>query len=396
MAASKSASLDSTGVKKLGLDLDRLLNIKRSIESDTSSGLYDGAVFIVARHGQIAMQVAVGRADVSKNRPAKVDDVYFIMSLTKQMTVVRVLMDIEKGKFDLTTPIKEVIPEFGIKGKQNINVWHILTHTSGLNTETPFTLPIDKMGVIEQVVATLSNERVLYTPGKIMTYNAITNHALVAAMVQRLDEKKRTFRQILWDDVFKPIGMMETYLSLQDRFRERLVPVIVRDKTPGIFDPSLIEAMNIFANDEMELPSGGGVSTAMDVFLFSEMLRRGGELNGTRLLSPETVKLAITNQTGDMVNHLHDYMREMYGWPEYPAYIGLSFFLRGDGIFPHPFGLNTSPHTYGGLGAGSTMFWIDPERDLTFVFLSAGLLEEGRSYMRLQRLSDLVISSVVG
>jgi CubicO group peptidase (beta-lactamase class C family) len=68
------------------------------------------------------------------------------MSLTKQMTAVRVLMDVEKGKFDLTTPIKDVIPEFGIKGKQNINVWHILTHTSGLNTETPFTLRLIRWG----------------------------------------------------------------------------------------------------------------------------------------------------------------------------------------------------------------------------------------------------------
>jgi hypothetical protein len=42
------------------------------------------------------------------------------------------------------------------------------------------------------------------------------------------------------------------------------------------------------------------------------------------------------------------------------------------------------------------MFWIDPERDLSFIFLSAGLLEEGRSFLRHQRLSDLVVSSVVG
>jgi len=395
MASVKNAALDSAGIRKLGLDPDRLLNIRKAIEKDTASGLYDGAVFIVARHGQIAMHEAVGLSDLSKNRPTKIDDVFFIMSLTKQMTVVRVLMDIEKGKFDLTTPIKDVIPEFGIKGKQNINVWHILTHTSGINTEIPFTLPVDKLGVIEQVVATLSNERVLYLPGTIMTYNATTAHAIVAAMVQRLDEKKRPFRQILWDDVFKPIGMMETSLSLQDRFKDRLVPIIVRDKTPGIFDPSLIEAMNILANEEMELPSGGGVSTAMDVFIFSEMLRKGGELNGVRLLSPETIKLAVKNHTGDMVNHLLDYMREMYGWPLFPANIGLSFFLRGEGHYPHPFGVGTSPKTYGGLGAGSTMFWIDPERDLTFVFLSAGLLEEGRSFLRHQRLSDLVISSVV-
>jgi CubicO group peptidase (beta-lactamase class C family) len=396
MSETKQVKIDDAAIRKLGLDPERLDRVKHVIEQDTANGLYDGAVWIVARHGTIAMHEAVGSTDLTKNRPAKIDDYFFIMSLTKQMTVVRVLMDIERGKFDLTTPIKDVIPEFGIKGKQNITVWHILTHTSGLNTEIPFTLPVDKLGVIEQVVATLSNERVLYLPGTLMTYNAITAHALVAAMVQRLDEKKRPFRQILLEDVYQPLGMKNTTFSLVDRFKERLVPIVLRDKTPGLFDAPLIEAMNFLSNEEMELPAGGGISTAYDVFLFAEMLRRCGELNGTRILSPETIKIAVTNQTGTLVNHLMDYMREMYGWPQYPAYIGLSFFLRGEGTFPHPFGVGTSPATYGGLGAGSTMFWVDPERDLSFIFLSAGLMEEGRSFMRLQRLSDVVLSAVVG
>ena len=81
--------------------------------------------------------------------------------------------------------------------------------------------------------------------------------------------------------------------------------------------------------------------------------------------------------------------------PIFPAYLGLSFFLRGKGHFPTPHGLTASPGTFGGMGAGSTLFWVDPERDLTFVFLSAGLLEDGRSILRHQRLSDMVIASVV-
>ena len=157
----------------------------------------------------------------------------------------------------------------------------------------------------------------------------------------------------------------------------------------------LVEGINSIITEESELPSGGAVSTAHDLFLFAEMLRRGGQLNGTRVLSPETVDLATTNQTGELPNHLMDYMREMYGWPEIPAYIGLTFFVRGTGLFPTPLGLTTSPRTFGGLGLGSTVFWVDPERALTYVFLSAGLMEEGRSIMRHQRLSDMVVAAVV-
>jgi CubicO group peptidase (beta-lactamase class C family) len=125
------------------------------------------------------------------------------------------------------------------------------------------------------------------------------------------------------------------------------------------------------------------------------MLRREGELDGVRLLSPAIVQLAVTNHTGVHPNDLFDYAREMYGWPEWPAYLGLSFFLRGVGVFPTPLGINTSPRTFAGLGAGSTVFWVDPERDLTFVCFTAGLLEEGASMLRFQRLSDLVVSAVV-
>ena len=93
----KTGEIDAAAVRKLGLDPDRLSQVKQVIEQDTAKGLYDGAVFIVARHGTIVVHEAVGSTDLAKKRPAKLDDYFFIMSLTKQMTVVRVLMDIEKG-----------------------------------------------------------------------------------------------------------------------------------------------------------------------------------------------------------------------------------------------------------------------------------------------------------
>jgi CubicO group peptidase (beta-lactamase class C family) len=376
-----------------GFDPDRLLKLKQAIEADTCRTAYDGAEVLVARGGSVVMHEAIGHTNLAEKRKAAIGDIYFIMSLTKQMTVARVLMDIENGKFELTTPVAEIIPEFGIKGKQNITVWHILTHTSGINTEIPFTLPLDRIVDIEAVTAALCNERLLYLPGSLVTYNAITAHAIVSVMVQRLDEKKRPFRRILAEDIFEPLGMTQTALGLPEHLKERLVPIVMRDRTPGLFDAGVIESMNFLITEASELPAGGAVSTVNDVFLFAEMLRKGGEHNGRRILSPASIRTATTNQTGEMTNHLMDYMREMYGWPSFPAYLGLSFFLRGDGVFPSPFGLQTSSGTYGGLGAGSAIFWIDPERDLTFVCLSAGLMEEGKSFLRFQRLSDLAVSA---
>jgi CubicO group peptidase (beta-lactamase class C family) len=393
MGEKDAFSTDIVDAKKVGLDPDRLQRLKQAIEEDTTQGMYDGAVFIVARHGKVALYEAVGKTDLEKDRQAKLDDIFLVMSVTKKLTGVRVLMDVERGKFTLNTPVCEVIPEFGTKGKQNVTVYHILNHTSGLNTEIPFGLPIDQLANIEGVTAAMSNERLFILPGTMVTYNAVTSFSLLAVMVQRLDERDRPFRQIMAEDLFGPLGMTDTALGLPDRFRDRIVPLAVRDRSPGLFEPVLMEAINLMMTEETEAPAGGAVSTAADIFRFAEMLRRGGELNGTRILSPGMVKMATTNHTGDLPNHIFDYAREMHGWPVWPAYLGLSFFVRGEGTFPTYLGVNTSPGTFAGLGAGSTMFWVDPERDLTFVLLTAGLLEEKNNTMRHQRLSDLVVAA---
>ena len=119
------------------------------------------------------------------------------------------------------------------------------------------------------------------------------------------------------------------------------------------------------------------------------------DLDDVRILSPAIIDLATTNHTDLMPNGLWNYACELHGWDEFPAYLGLSFFLRGVGIFPTYFGTMATAGTFGGIGAGSTIFWVDPERDVTFVCFTAGLLEESNSLLRFQRLSDLVHAAVV-
>jgi CubicO group peptidase (beta-lactamase class C family) len=378
-----------------GFSVERLNRLRKAIESDTSKGLYDGAVFLVARGGNIVMYEAVGHTDLENKRAAGKDDAFFIMSITKQLTTTLVLMRVERGEVSLSTKVADIIPKFGKKGKRNVTVQHLLTHMSGISTEMPPGLPLDQVGNLQTYVAAACEQRLLVMPGKGVSYNPFTAHAILGEMVRRLDGGKRPFRRIMAEDLFQPLGMNNTAMGLRPDLVERRVPVVVRDLTPGMFEPALLEATNILFAEDTEIPAGGVFSTALDIYRFSEMYRRGGEYEGKRFLSPAMAHLATTNHTGTHRNELFDYAREEYGWPEFPAYIGLSFFLRGEGLFPTPLGLTTSPRTFAGLGAGSTLFWVDPERDLTFVCLTAGLLEEVASECRFQRLSDLVVAAVV-
>jgi len=107
------------------------------------------------------------------------------------------------------------------------------------------------------------------------------------------------------------------------------------------------------------------------------------------------VDLATTNHTGDMEDRLWEPMRVAMQWARIPATRGLSFWLRGTGVFPSHFGSLASSRTFGHAGASSIMAWADPVRDLIFIGLTSGLIEEPRSIMRWHLFSDLAQACVV-
>ena len=170
---------------------------------------------------------------------------------------------------------------------------------------------------------------------------------------------------------------------------------MIRDPNPNVFGGALLVRMNTLVNETSEIPSGGALTTGADMFRFAEMLRRGGQLDGACILFPATIRLATSNHTGERPNNLMVMTRELEGMDEYPAYLGLGFILRGHGIFLTPLGTLSSPGTFGALGIGSMVFWVDPERDLSFVCLTSGLLGQFNNYHRFQRLSDLAQSAGV-
>jgi len=379
---------------ELGFDSTRLARLTTAINTDIDREQYDGAVVMVARGGEVALAEALGFSERASRRPARMDDVFCLFSVTKALTTTAVLQCVDRGDLALTTRVADIIPEFGCKGKQRVIVAQLLTHTAGMSAGVP-PVPPDLVGNLEAVVAAACQQGPESLPGQQVTYSPMTAHAVLAGIVRRLDGGTRSFREILADEIFQPLGMRETSLGLRKDLAERRVPVVVRDQREGLFPPAMLEAFNFLLTEETEIPGGGAVSTAADILRFAEALRCGGELDGVRILSPAIIELATTNHTGLRPNSLWNYARELRGWDEFPAFLGLSFFLRGTGIFPTYFGTLASPGTFGAIGAGSTLFWVEPERDLTFVCLTAGLLEESYSMERFQRLSDLVLAAVI-
>lgn len=379
-----------------GLDLERLAHLKSVIEQDIERKAYDGAVIVVSRQGQIGLHEAIGYADRTSNTTMRKDHVFSIFSTTKALTNVLTFRCIERGLFALTTSVSDIIPEFAGRGREKITIYHLMTHMSGLpSVLTPKEgMYIDRL---DEIIAALC-ENVFPTepPGQHVAYSPMCNHALLGEVCRRVDEKNRSYRDIVHEDIFGPLGMKDSSIGVRKDLRARKIVPVFLDPFP--FDHrgrSDSKRDSAFEEQDAEMPWVGSISTASDFHRFADMLRRGGEFEGTRIVSPALLDKATRNQTGDKPNELYKGLMSQQGWEPCPAYIGIGFMLRGDAICHHHFGTLTSPRTFGNFGAGSSLFWVDPERQMTFVCFTAGVMNEARNIERFQKLSDIAISAAI-
>jgi len=380
-----------------GFSSERLGLLRQAIEGDIASGRYHGAVVMVAREGEVALHEAIGHSHQPSGTVAAHDDVFSLFSLSKAFTNVLALRWIEQGRFALTTRVAEVIPEFAGGLRERITFYHLLSHQSGIPTMFS---PVPGMNLdvlADMVQAACAHVHCTEMPGEQVSYAPMIGQLLLGEAVRRTDPAGRAFRDIADQEIFAPLGMTSTAFGVRADLRARHRPVV---PMAGLELPPHPSTNNLayhsaFLEEHAEMPWVGAVSTASDLFRFAEMLRLDGELDGTRILGPAMLERATTNCTGDRQNNLYGDLAMRRGWDRYPATIGLGFFLRGETIYPHQFGTLASPRTFGNNGAGSTVLWVDPARDITFTCVTAGVMEEGRNIERFQRLSDLVLAAAL-
>jgi len=378
------------------LNEERLGHLQRVIAEDVDAGRYYGAVIAVARGGRVGLHAAIGHGDAARKQPLKVDSVFSIFSVTKAITNVLVLRSIELGRFALTSRISDLVPEFSPGVRNEITVFHLLTHTSGLPMvfEVKPGMFIDRFD--EMVAAVCANVLPAEPPGERVAYSPLVNHVLLGEALRRTDPTRRSYRAIVQEELFTPLKMRDSSVGLRRDLRARHVVPDLRGNFP-ITHPghSNLGPNGAFQEEDAEMPWVGVASTVPDMLRFAEMLRRRGELDGARILSAATLELATRNWTGEKPNELTTARAQQRGWPPEPAYMGLGFALRGTAICHHLFGTLASPGTFGNHGAGSTIYWVDPARDVSFVCLTAGVMDSLDNIERFQRLSDIALSAAI-
>jgi CubicO group peptidase (beta-lactamase class C family) len=397
-----------------GFDRARLARIDDHFAGFVDDGRLPGWLILVARGGRIAYLSAYGMRDREQSLPVEPDTVWRLASMTKPVTSVAAMMLYEEGAFELKDPIARWIPSFehmrvyrsgnALKpdtrpATEPIRVWHLLTHTAGLTYGFHHTHPVDAMyrsagfewgsppgADLEACCDAWASLPLLFEPGSEFNYSVATDvlgRLVEAISGQTLDEFFRT-------RIFDPLGMSETAFWAQEPFVDRLAAAYVANPS-GPSAPALPSKSFTATNRPTSLSGGGGlVGTAGDYFRFAEMLRRGGELDGARLLSPRTVSYMTRNQLPGGAD-LEHFGRPLFAETTFDGVgFGLGFSVVID---PAAGKVLTSLGEFGWGGAFSTAFWVAPEEDLTVLFFTQ-LLPSSTHAIRSQ-LKQLVYQALV-
>jgi len=365
-----------------GFSSKRLTRIDTILKEYVDKGRMNGAVAMIVHDGKIVYYKNFGYNDLDTKTPLQKDAIFRIASQTKAITSVAVMMLYEEGKFMLDDPISNFIPEFKnprvldkynkadttyttVPAKREITIRDLLTHTSGIgyaqigSSEAkniyykagvvggigiPEFLLADKMKI-------LGSLPLFHQPGEKFTYGL--NADVLGYLVEVVSGMN--LNNFLHKRIFEPLGMKDTWFYLPASKQNRLAMLYTED-TATKMPVKMPEKLSLYGDMYRDYPKMNGTyysggaglsSTIYDYAIFLQMLLNGGEYNGKRLLSHNSVRMMTMNQIGDISRG--------------PNKFGLGFGItteKGSAQLP------TQEGTFEWGGMFSTTYWVDPKEKL--------------------------------
>ena len=370
---------DRTAARAAGMDVDRLDALVDDLDrSYIATGKLPHMQLMLSRDEQPLLSVVRGRAR-DTGEPLREDALYRIASMTKPVTSVAFMMLVEEGRIALDTPVAQVIPEFadlrvgaadGPRPARPMQMIDLLRHTSGLTYGLQRQTPIDAryraLGLDEfqqkrtsdGFIAALADLPLEFSPGARWNYSVSTD--VLGVVVERLEGAD--LESVFQRRILGPLGMVDTTFMLPDAKADRMTDAWRLDENGGGIVVADHGARSGWRRTGCFHSGGGGlVSSVADYHRFARMLLRGSELNGVRLLRPETVAAMRSNQLpggGD----LSSLSSAMFSEADYQGVgFGLGFAM----------GLEHGEYYWGGVF--STYFWIDPVHRLIGIFMTQHL-----------------------
>jgi CubicO group peptidase (beta-lactamase class C family) len=361
------------------LSTERLARVDALLQRYTDENRIAGAVALVLRDGKPVLERSVGWADKEGGRKMTSDTIFRIASQTKAITSAAILVLMEQGKLDIKDPVGKFIPTFQktsviskdgvvVPAKRAITLHDLLTHTAGISYGTDAQVrslyeakglgpaagngwyTADKDEPICVTMEQLGTLPFVSQPGEAYVYGYNTD--VLGCVVEKasgmpLDEFVRR-------SITEPLGMNDTRFFLAGSDKARLAAVYATSSGGYARAPEGSKGQGAYVDGPRKSFAGGAglTSTARDYAKFLEMIRNGGAVDGVRILSPRSVRLMTTNQSGTL--HSQDGLGFGYGFETVDRYGAKG--LAGVGAF-------------GWGGAYGTTYQVDPESRMVIVLM---------------------------
>jgi CubicO group peptidase (beta-lactamase class C family) len=373
-----------------GFSARRLERMTSWFKEHSEKGDPSGFVVGIARGGKLAYLQPTGFADHDRKIPMRPDSIFRIGSMSKQITSVATMMLVDEGKLELDAPVAKYLPElrdmqvvktdpatgdaivdaFPLNlepAKRAMTIRDLLRNTSGLVYAQPYfadpgfgntaihvlygaRAPFRRDKPIASFVANLGTLPLLHQPGEVWEYSI--GYDVLGRVIEVVSGE--SFDQFLQSRLFAPLHMVDTGFSVPADKLDRLVAV------PGA-QPAPLSDGDVGRPQAFFSGGGGIVSTVPDFLRFCQMLLNGGELDGARILKPETVRLMTTNSLPpDMHLAGHE------AGPAYGTGWGLGFAIRTSPDFSF---IPGAVGSFNWQGSWGTFFSVDPVQKLILVMM---------------------------
>jgi len=344
--------------------------IKHFIDTQTVAG----AVALVATGSDVVEFHALGMADIEANRTMQKDSIFQIMSMTKPVTAIGIMMLAEEGKLALRDPVEQYLPEFHNQQvatsigpdaarlrlpEHPVTVRDLLTHTAGIQDAAPAAIhgyPQLMNVPLDEVVRQLARQPLLFQPGTKWSYSS-PGIEILGRLIEVCSGQK--YEDFIAGRILRPLGMKDTFFYPPPGKMARIAMVYVSKdgklvRAPGTIlggDPAKHRQGAVFP-----APGWGLYSTAEDLLRLYRMMLSNGVYEGRRYLSPFSVHVMTEVHTAGI---------QPVGWMRGSGY-GLAWEVVTD-----PLGelAGHTKGTYGHGGAFGTQGWIDPRNELISILL---------------------------
>ncbi len=348
------------------------------LEEGMAAGLHIGAQLYVEQNGTVRADLAIGEAQ--DGVPLRPDTLMLWLSSGKPVAAVAIGQLLERGDLDLDDRITKYIPHFGSRGKQDITLRHLLTHTSGFRGADIDWPDAEWADIIDRIA--YSKMEPNWVAGEKAGYHVATSWFILGELVRCVDG--RPYEEFVRHEIFLPLGMHHCFVGIPQADLDYLGDqVAVMQRTSGDSpEPHAYHASE--AGYITPHPGANAHGPIRELGRFYRMLLNQGEFEDARILEPETVELLTRRHRIGMFDET---FKRTMDW-------GLGFIVNsshyGEAHLPYGYGAHASPDAFGHSGAESSCGFADPAHDLVVCWVCNGAPGEARHQRRQHAINTAI------